>query len=163
MQNVVIWDIDNCLSNEKWRTKYIEWDNPVPNDRYNVYDSKLFEDAPANLEVWEVMRRLGTFPIFFTGRRTRWRRDTERWIKSQLNLNTLPIVLMREEDDNGKPVVVKERMLDIALNNGMFKLEDVIAAFDDVPSIVAMYRRRGIRAAELRIHDPALSYKQEDL
>lgn len=163
-----IWDLDNCLANDEWRTWLIDW-HLDGNERYNRYDSKMGEDAPENLRTWYLITQLST-PVFLTGRRETWRGVTERWIKDRLRvfrngqmvMQDDPLVLMRANDDNRKPVEVKRDQL-YSLGDHGVSLRLVIAAFDDVPAIVQMYRDSGLPALQLTVHNPLLAYLPQDL
>lgn len=164
-----IWDLDNCVCDDKWRTPLIDW-HLEGNERYNRYDAQMIKDTAAHLDVWRAITRLST-PIFFTGRREVWRATTKQWITPNLpvmrddRLHWLenPLILMRPNGCNDKPVDVKRRMVEQLLPRHGINIESIIAAFDDVPSIIDMYLEYGIPAAVLRVHDPKLAYKPEDL
>jgi hypothetical protein len=163
-----IWDLDNCLFDDGWRTQYIDW-HLEGNARYNRYDSRMHMDAPMHLAEFHTITALST-PIFLTGRREQWRWVTQELIHEHLTLwrdgcrvrQQTPLILMREQDCNDRPVDVKRRML-LSLPEKGIQLSQIIAAFDDVPAIVQMYLNHGIPAAILRKHDPALAYKPEDM
>jgi hypothetical protein len=160
-----LWDLDNCLTDEKWRTPLIDW-HLDGNERYNRYDEQMYKDAPANLGTWHLITQL-SHPIFVTGRRERWRELTVSWIKRNLRAGGTqylhkPAVFMRPNDNSMRPVELK-RMILLEFILPSIPAGKIIAAFDDVPSIVQMYRDYDIPAMVLRCHDPALSYKPEDL
>lgn len=158
-----LWDLDNCLFNDAWRTPLIEWDK-AGNERYNLYDAAMKDDKPAHLTEWRIITAMSV-PIFITGRRERWRDITMLMIQQHLPLpeTTPPRVLMRPDDSNERPVALKERLLKEFLMDEGYDMSKIMAAFDDVQSIVDMYRRHGIPAAVLRCHDPLHSYNIQDL
>lgn len=166
---VSIWDLDNCLFDDQWRTPMIDW-HLEGNERYERYDANMEKDIPAHIAEWRIITQL-SLPVFITGRREKWREITRKMVVTRLlmlregRLTTIsqPLILMRPNECNERPVELKERLLKAALFGNHFKLEDVIAAFDDVPSIVEMYKRYGIPAAVLRVHDPKLAYAANDL
>lgn len=164
-----LWDLDNCLSDDKWRTPKIAW-HLQGNERYNAYDAEMGKDTPAHVASWLLITQL-SHPIFITGRRERWRDITREWICRELPVSrergkllwqTAPTIIMRPEGCELRPAALKELLLMQAFRMGATP-EKILAAFDDVPSIVEMYRKHGIPAVVLQVHDPKLAYKPEDL
>jgi hypothetical protein len=68
---------------------------------------------------------------------------------------------MREDDDRSRPVELKRRML--ALYRLLNPHDIIVAAFDDLESIVEMYKQEGVASAVLKIGDPARTYLKGDL
>lgn len=143
-----IWDLDNCLADDQWRQRHVDW-KKEGNERYNEYDQRMIYDEPRHLAEFAFMSRFTT-PIFFTGRRERWASLTMHWLRQNLHQHT-PLIYMRRDNEESKPHVVKERMLRELL--ARVTPIQIVAAFDDVPSIVEMYRRYNIAADRLYIHD----------
>lgn len=163
MKRYSLWDMDNCLTDDAWRAKYIDWDKGG-NERYSRYDSYMLEDKPVEqaLRVWQVFLELGYTPIIFTGRREQWRSETEQWLRRNLHCID-PLIFMRRNGEEGTPVEVKSRMLqEFSVSMGVLP-SDIGGAFDDLPSIIAMYRSHGIPATVLRAHDPHTTYSPKDL
>lgn len=147
-----LWDVDNCIADDKWRAHLIDW-SKTGNDRYEVYNSQMFDDPACNLEHFEFMCGF-TIPIFLTGRVDKWEFTTRSWMAHRgfLRLYPKPTMLMRSITDRSKPADLKQAMLHRLFEMGI-KREDIIAAFDDVPAIVEMYQAHGIPARVLRIND----------
>lgn len=162
------WDIDNCLANDAWRTPLIDW-HLEGNLRYERYDALMDKDSVAHFEVWSIITKM-TVPIFITGRREKWRSLTERWLKQRLPVwrdgrwvrLQDPLILMRPDECDDRPAELKEKLL-LSLPDHGWELSSIMAAFDDVQSIVDMYHRHGVPAAVLRIHNPELAYSAKDL
>jgi hypothetical protein len=163
-----IWDLDNCLFDDSWRTHLIDW-HLEGNERYTRYDAKMEHDPVANRDVWRAVTGL-SIPIFITGRRERWREITTRMVVERLPVLRdgapvpfyLPLIMMRPDDCNDCPAELKEKLLLRLFDRG-WDVDEFIAAFDDVQSIVDMYRRHGIPATVLRVHDPKATYSDKDL
>lgn len=159
----VIWDIDNCLSDDHWRQGLIDWE--VHGDaRYQRYNAAALQDQAKHASVFELFRRLGALPVFFTGRPQTMAEDTKAWLTRWFNLDPDEYhIYFRPLGSKGlTPKMLKEQMLLQFLLE--FKNATVIAAFDDIPAIITMYRAYDIPAARLAIHsDLAGVYEPADL
>ena len=148
-----IWDLDNCLSDDRGRIRLIDWSQDNPDLRYNPYHAGCANDRCHNLDVFTTISQLAR-PVFFTSRPEAVRAETTRWIRCELDLQQ-PIIIMRPEKDHTPSLALKTEMLaqyiDTMLksSNGM---QPCFAAFDDREDIVDMYRWHGIDAAILNIH-----------
>lgn len=167
--HISLWDLDNCTSDDKWRTDKIDW-HLDGNARYDRYDAEMGKDKPAHISEWRIITQLST-PIFITGRREKWRKITRDFICSNLPMlrhgklvwQSDPLVMHRPDDNNMRPAELKEMLLMQLVQEHNIPLHMILAAFDDVQSIVDMYLSHGIPAAVLRIHDPKLTYEAKDL
>lgn len=154
-----IWDIDNCLADDKWRAHLIDWDKEG-NERYAIYNEQMLGDKLHHGAEFEFMSRFTT-PVFFTGRCEAYKQKTLMWIKRHLGLDA-PYMFMRANDDQSTPAALKYKMLmqcqrDVGAGN-------IIAAFDDIPAIIDMYRANGIAACLLQINsDFSGIYEPRDL
>jgi hypothetical protein len=155
-----IWDLDNCLADDKWRQPLINF-TVEGAERYREYDSQMLHDKPHHVTEFKFMQRFAQ-PVFFTGRRERWRALTTEWVQRHLAIEH-PIVFMRPDDDEGTPVQVKRDMLCALLNMHRVPVFDIVGAFDDLPSIISMYHAFGIGACQLAIHHDTGAYQPRDL
>jgi hypothetical protein len=173
-----IWDLDNCLFDDGWRIPYIDW-TQTGNARYEVYNQSLQGDKTAHFQEWKLMSLLAQ-PIFISGRPEKFRAQTLQMIEVHLPVlrqrpDDEPVwerltrkdggitLYMRETDDRDRPADLKAKLLDRFMKEHDVYPWQIIAAFDDVQSIVDMYRSRGIPATVLRVHDPELAYERKDL
>ena len=149
-----IWDLDNCLSDDRSRIKLIDWANPDMTERYADYHAACAHDPARNLDVFHAITQLAR-PIFFTARPEAVRTDTTRWVRCELDIHQ-PLILMRRDDDRRPSSQVKCEMLaqyKFALHQrNPFSQDACFAAFDDREDIVDMYRQCGLNAALLSIH-----------
>jgi hypothetical protein len=154
--NFAIWDLDNCLSDDGWRIRYVEWHKPIET-RWNSYHRMCFRDEPGNHEEFGKTAAAGLAPMFITGRPESARALTMAWLSCHFDIRS-PMLLMRANDDHRPSVDVKLELLTGALQRvkGRPRL-----AFDDKPDIVQMYRDVfDIDARLLSIHNID-AYKQE--
>lgn len=160
----VIFDLDNCLSDDRERMKLIDWDAPNPTLKYHEYHQCCGEDKPGNLAVYRHwINDKGFSPIFMTARPETVRRQTERWMaENVLNVGEAPLLLMRSELDHSKSVDVKRKQLQ-ELASLSIACEDIVIAFDDRPDIIEMYAVHGISGRTLKIHDVCAYNRPIDL
>jgi hypothetical protein len=149
----VIFDLDNCISIDEWRIKYIRWDRENPGERYEVYHRACGLDEPANRDIFEHWARKAT-PVFLTGRPIAVRAVTLHWLDKHFRILD-PILIMRNNGDHRKSVELKRDM--VRSLHYHYDI-DPIKAFDDRPEIVEMYRSFGIDAEQVFVHDPDAAY-----
>jgi hypothetical protein len=152
----VIFDLDNCLADDRARIPLIKWDEKNPDKRYAEYHANVSDDPVGNLDELELTMLLGT-PVFLTARPRSVgsidvRSQTLRWIKEKLDVSA-PILLMRGNNDNRPSVDLKRSMLAELATDYEIKLSDIAHAYDDRSDIVEMYKSYGINASVLKIHD----------
>lgn len=150
----VIWDLDNCLSNDEWRLSKIDWTKKNPDERYAAYHAAGAEDKPGNTNVFHRLHANHADtcrPIFFTARPVSVRDQTEAWIKRELGVTEF-VLVMRNNGDHRSSVGLKCSML-AYLPEYNVNFADVIAAYDDREDIVQMYNKCGMKAQVLAIHD----------
>lgn len=156
--NMAIWDLDNCLSNDEWRLRRINWATENMDERYAAYHAVCGDDPPSNLDVYYAVRLLAV-PIFFTARPEEVRAQTEAWIRRHLD-EPKPMVLMRRRsglDLKLSSVEIKRAMLRglmaSIVDADRLNEFDALLGFDDRQDIVAMYKEMGIKARLLKVHD----------
>jgi hypothetical protein len=146
-----IWDLDNCLSDDRARIPLINWDATNPDERYKEYHRACDQDPPGNLEIFGQVGASFT-PIFLTARPVWVRPTTVAWIKKHLDIDN-PTLLMRNVHDHRASVDLKRGMVeDLAMHYDV-PLSQIVEAFDDRPDIVRMYCKLGIDGQLLKIHD----------
>lgn len=156
-----VWDIDNCIAADHWRQGRINWELHG-DDRYRDYNAQAINDLPAHQREFEFIRRLGARPVFFSGRPEYMRSDTVYWLNLHFAMEVGAYRLYLRPSQGLTPRALKENML----QEFMLEYQDVkiIAAFDDIPSIVSMYRSYGIPAARVAVHhDLSGAYADSDL
>ncbi len=164
-QKYIIFDLDNCLSNDAWRIPKIDWSQSDPGKRYADYHSFCELDTPGNVASYRSVCELHSAkPIFFTARPVIVRKQTMRWLMNHLFRynDEPPILIMRNNDDHRSSVALKRSMLGMLVEYGVDR-GDVVCAFDDRQDIVDMYRLEGVFAMLLKIHEdcaytPPLSF-----
>lgn len=148
----VIFDLDNCISDDAWRIKYIDWTVDNPGERYRTYHELCVEDEPKNTCIVKGAVALGHSIVYFTARPEAVRKQTIEWLrKHELPAGTL---CMRSDDDHTPSLSVKRVMARALLTSIESVNGKVVKAYDDRTDIVEMYTKEfGIPAEALWIHD----------
>jgi hypothetical protein len=150
----VIFDLDNCLADDRERIKLINWQEQHPDQRYADYHRDISNDLVGNYDKF-ISATLNATPVFLTARphtvgRSNIRLQTMYWLKEHLGVED-PILLMRNVGDH-RPSVELKRMQLSHLSEWDVRYEDIVCAYDDREDVVAMYKSFGIRAEVLAIH-----------
>jgi hypothetical protein len=163
----VIFDLDNCLADDRERIKLIDWNQTTPDLRYAAYHRDCGNDPAGNWHFFSDAIRHAT-PVFLTARPyhetvhgTDIEQETRTWLHNYLG-QVEPLLLMRNVNDHRPSVDVKREQV-LELHDWDIKLEDVVCAYDDRPEIVEMYRDFGLEAQVLKIHDVCAYQKPKQL
>lgn len=154
MRERVIFDLDNCISDDGWRIDKIDWSKSVEEGRYDAYHAAASEDKPGNLGILRHHVYLGRELVFLTARPVAFYRATCEWLARHLGLDDTSTytLLMREPGDHRPSVELKRAMLDI-LHHYNLPIQSIVAAYDDRPDVVEMYAAAGIPGArQLWVH-----------
>lgn len=155
----VIFDLDNCLSDDSARIPLIDWFK-TGEERYAAYHAQAAKD-PVNKHGLTVLkghmadRRI---PIFITARPATMRGATIAWILDKLGVPIGespegPMLFMRQTGDTRKSVLVKRDVIEILLAKYRIIPRCIDYAFDDRQDILEMYRDYGIHPVMLRVHN----------
>lgn len=151
-QKYIIFDLDNCLSNDSWRIPQIDWSQSDPGKRYANYHKNCALDMPGNyLAYLHALRANNAQPIFLTARPLSARQDTQRWLERCLDVSDA-ILMMRNEGDHRPSKELKRSMLDQLLEYNV-QWHQIVRAYDDREDIVSMYKECGIPGEVMKIHD----------
>jgi hypothetical protein len=148
LQRYVLWDLDNCLFDDSWRFNLIDW-HLEGDDRYRRYNERCAEDPLHNLVTFRLFQDLGATPVFLTGRSRECKEQTVKALSRLAIPEDNYHLYMRARGDHSSPVDLKLGMIERL----HVQLHQIVAAFDDLPEVIAAYRKLGIPAKELRIHN----------
>jgi hypothetical protein len=146
--NYVILDLDNCIADDAWRIPRIRWDKTDPLERYHDYHSLAAFDAVGNEDLFE---RGGLGVVIFTARPVLYRPATEEWLRR--NRVAYHHLIMRNTHDHRKSVELKRQMLHWLPELYDVPWQRIVAAYDDRPDVVEMFRKHHIDAHVRSIHD----------
>lgn len=145
----VIVDLDNCIADDAWRIPRINWAKSNPLDRYHDYHSLSGFDQLGNEDILLAPRHERL--VILTARPLSYRAITEEWLhRNGVNYWHL---LMRNTSDHRSSLELKRTMLGWLQELYNVPLRQVVAAYDDRPDIVEMFREHGLPAQVRSIHD----------
>lgn len=139
----IICDIDGTIANLAHRLHHVkngkrDWDS---------FFKGVKHDAPYDDTIHLLHSLRSTYMIIFvSGRPEKTRIDTVEWMQRH-GLSFSPLNLyMRKDDDHRQDTVVKSEILDKILEQG----HTIRAVIDDRPSVVKMWRERGLTCYQCR-------------
>jgi FMN phosphatase YigB (HAD superfamily) len=139
---IVLFDIDNTLSDMDHRLHLIEKDDPD----YEAFEKQCVNDpliAPT-AEVLIAFQNLKHQIWLWTGRSDAVETQTRQWLQRHaLPYNQL---LMRPYGDKRPTEAIKKQWL----NNAPVPKDRVLCCFDDDPQIVEMLREQGMMVYQVR-------------
>ena len=145
MNKAVLFDIDGTLADLSHRLHHITR-HPINWDAFfaAVGDDAVIEPVR---ELAQALHGAGYRIILVSGRTDKVRDLTIGW----LNANAIPFdaLLMRREGDTRQDFIVKSELLDVILAEG----HEILCVVDDRPSVVAMWRERGLTCLQCRDWD----------
>lgn len=158
MKKGLIFDIDNCLSNDVWRRDMLS-DNfhehglgPVL-ARWHAYHSMSPFDEPGFLPPFEVALRSiqPTHIFYFTARPKLYQHQTTEWLSRNVPwfLQSQPLLLRNNNDARPSEAIKREMLSRVCREYDMACTQFV--AFDDVGAVLRMYREEGVNAYEANI------------
>lgn len=156
--SVIILDIDNCIADDSWRIPKINWQTDNPVWRYHDYHSLSGFDMAHNHDLYINTR---SDIVIFTARPILYRAITEEWLKR--HGVGYALLMMRDMEDHSHSVELKQKQLNALFENTSAKAADIVAAYDDRPDVVQMYRKFGIPAEIRFVHDVCAYTKPENV
>lgn len=155
--NVLILDIDGCLSDDRWRRRYIPA-NARSDDDHRQYHSLAFDDKPMNVAAVEAFAGIQNLTLVFLTTRPRlYYHKTRGWLDKHFPAAMRSALIMRAGNENGvSSVAVKKRMLRQLLEGtGDHKLGDctVVGAYDNREDVLRGYEELGVARSRLVLLD----------
>lgn len=134
---MIIMDLDNCISDDSWRLKYIDWDEPCMRKRFHQYHLRLSQDAfVSNSFIKEG-------PIIVTSRPYVYYRETKYWL--DYHGVKYRDILMRTINCYEPSRVLKRKIA--------AQLKGVTLAVDDRDDVLQAYQYLGIKTERIAIHE----------
>jgi len=148
LPDAIICDLDGTVADNSWRNVYdiqkCEQDRPI----YEIIDL-INKESGCLIEDSENRECMQTYVLFVTGRKEKYRQQTQKWLKKYISLtqsyNKIYDLFMRQDDDNRPDTVVKKDIFDQQIK-GKYNINYVL---DDRPSVCRMYRRLGLKVLQL--------------
>lgn len=151
MKHHIILDLDNCIADDAWRIPHIHWQHRNPADRYHDYHALAAFDALGNEDLLFGARAGADEVVIFTARPVLYRAPTEEWLRR----NRVPFkhLIMRNNNDHRPSLELKRTMLHWLPEVYDVPWASIIAAYDDRPDVVEMYRKHHVPGRLRAIHD----------
>lgn len=147
MTKAVIFDIDGTLADLSHRLHHIQR-HPV---NWDAFFAEVGNDAVIEpvRELAQALHGAGYQVILVSGRTDKVRDLTIGWLEA----HAIPFdaLHMRREGDYRQDFIVKSELLDVVLAEGY----EILCVVDDRPSVVAMWRDRGLTCLQCRDWDEA--------
>lgn len=145
----IIVDLDNCIADDSWRIPKINWQKSNPMERYHEYHSLSAFDKPGNLDIFAA--NPDAVGIVFTARPVHYHAVTEEWLRR----HRIPFqyLVMRNNHDHRSSTELKQTMLRWLPDAYGIPLESIVAAYDDRPDVVEMYKAHGLNGQRREIHN----------
>lgn len=147
--NVVVFDIDGCISDDQWRRARIPEGATQPL-QFDFYHAGCESDPPLAIGA-EILRghiANGDFIAFCTARPVKVAELTANWIKQHFQIEPTKdfMILMRKDDDDRGAVEVKQEFVNFLRQYREQTNKNVVMAYDDRQDIIDMYRQAGLQA-----------------
>jgi hypothetical protein len=149
LPRAAVIDLDNCVSDDKWRMSLCQLHHEQPNDRYWEYHAACDRDIMANRDVVKRLAENHAL-LVFTSRPEVVRTKTVIWLERW----RLPVarIWMRPNDNQDPSTILKRKMLEEAR-----EWFNVVHAIDDRVDILNMYAEAGVQTCQrVFIHEPEI-------
>lgn len=147
--SIIILDLDNCISNDEWRIKEIDWQQENPTARYHAYHGLAAFDEPGNTDLFNCL--VPHDIVIFTARPMFYNAPTVEWLKR--NGVQFSALFMRENNDHTHSKELKRKFLNTLVHAVGVNPGEIACAYDDREDVVDMYKKLGIPAEVRKIHD----------
>lgn len=144
-----VFDVDGCISDDRWRLGKIDHDAPVDR-RWTEYHNLAIQDKPMNKHVYDAARadtRTSAI-VAITAMPEQYRACRKEWLKAN-GFAFDGIYMRRTEDRRGAPEM-KSELIQFAMHNFGVTSNSVIA-YDDREDVLEAYAALGIDARRLAV------------
>lgn len=157
MTKFVIFDLDNCLYDDRHRIPLIDWSKKGL-ARWAEYHGACDNDLPAadSFDLVQSHINKGEIPVFITGRPELHRYRTSERIMRDLTGSAVFYLLMRPNDDEHPSAKLKDllltQFLDMRRKRHFTESTEFVCAYDDRHDVLQMYKDRGIPIVHRQLH-----------
>lgn len=139
----IILDLDETISDDRWRQKEINL-NIEGMERWHNYHLLAGFDDVCNEQLF---RDTGCEIIIATGRYVLYAPITLEWLRRKNIL--AKIIMFRPNKDTRSPAELKHEQINTLIMQHGVKTEEIFCAYDDCHATCEMYRKRGIDAIQV--------------
>jgi hypothetical protein len=162
----IIIDIDNCISDDKWRMAHVSHKIEDLDERYYTYNICCHNDQPCmeNINTLALLVQMGAHPVFITARPEMVRAETVDWLHKHLpfSFDAICDLMMRPVGDKRTSPELKPALLQgwIECNftdaeNGKinhFNKDWILCIFDDRQDVLDAHAANGYRVQHMAVH-----------
>lgn len=145
---MIIVDIDNCISDDLWRCRYILKNENIPFKKFHKYHSLSAFDVsfpfPQLFEHIDNREKIA----FITARPELYRHSTEYWL--DIKGYEYDYLIMRANDDHFTSPQFKLRA---AVNLMAAEREDITMCYDDREDVLNVYQKLGLATTRISINE----------
>jgi len=147
---MIIVDIDNCISEDNWRVKYINsyYDNNNLFDKFHKYHSLSAFDISHQFPQYAEHILNNETIVFVTSRPEFYRFTTEYWL--DVNGYEYDYLFMRQKGCDLSSADYKSRL--VRWIKADFR-EEITMCYDDRIDVLESYRKLGLKTTRIAIHD----------
>jgi hypothetical protein len=147
MRSVIFCDIDNCIADDGWRRKLIDFRQASLTQRYHEYHRASLADLPAYIEalvecINTAEKQTGSKPsvVFLTARPEGYRDITLQWLHKNFDANGDFSLLMRPANDSRPSPHFKVETAQGWLFEEHLNPDNVFAVIDDREDVLDAFR-----------------------
>lgn len=151
MMRIVIFDLDGCISDDRYRRKFLPSlpEGEASDSAYYKYNSMMSNDAVCNGSVFETSCGDADLILVITARPERFRQSTAEWLDRKFGVfqdGFRPKVklAMRPHGDLRRSPALKVDLLGRELRGLRANIKDVVCAYDDRQDVLDAYVKAGV-------------------
>lgn len=165
----IIIDIDNCISDDKWRMQHVSHAIEDLDERYYTYNISCHNDQPCmkNINQLALLVAMGAYPVFITARPEMVRAETLQWLRVNIpfDFDGICDLMMRPPNDKRPSPELKPALLQDWINANFtehspehkvpysyFNKDWVLCCFDDRQDVLDAYAAQGYRVQHMAVH-----------
>lgn len=158
---VLILDLDNCIADDGWRGKLIDWSTDDLMARYRGYHAACYGDEPRLEKFSHILRHSHIEPssvrvVILTARPLAAADDTMLWLTNKAKVSWSTIMFRDNNDHRSSVEVKRDQVRQLLSPNNLYNVakEDILLALDDRTDILDMYHEEfGFPVARVKLHD----------
>lgn len=144
----ILVDLDNTISDDRWRLDRIRHKDQDPESRYHDYHLLAAFDDCCNRKLFEVRN---TKTIVMTSRPETYKAMTREWLLR--NDVPLAMLFMRPKYNYDPSPKLKKSFVNVLNTLYGVRNSQIFAAYDDRQDVIDAYESIGIPARRVAIHD----------
>ena len=139
-KKIAIFDIDGCISDDRWRLNFIP-ENPTKCADWDEYQEHLESDSSMNISAILDASANGCEILFVTARPEKFRTLTAGWLLNVLGEGFEWNLLMRPDGNMTPTAVMKVQMID----HSKIEWGQIEVAYDDRVDVLTAYMKQGVK------------------